>query len=134
MIVRMRKILLVLLVLILIAAGVFIAAGSAAGPSVTIPAPQKFVGLSTPLEVVVKAPGAKLTKLTVEFEQHSTRTPLFTFNGGDITSDSHVSVEGGDTVHIKTTVGRDVVKGIRSGPGRIVVNAVRPVLFGLRKV
>jgi murein DD-endopeptidase MepM/ murein hydrolase activator NlpD len=129
----MRKVLLALVVLILIAVGVFVAAGSASGPSVTIPSPQKYVGLSTPLEIVVKAPGAKLSKLTVEFEQHSARTPLFTFSGGDIKSDSHVTIENGDTVHIKTTVGRDVVKGIRSGPGRIVVNAERPVLFGLRR-
>src|SRR5215467_10748009 len=130
----MRKVLLALVVLVVIAIGVFVAAGSASGPSVTIASPQKYVGLSTPLEVVVKAPGARLSHLTVEFEQHSTKTPLFTFSGGDIKSDSHVTVEGGDTLHIRTTVGRDVVKGIRSGPGRIVVNAERPVLFGMRKV
>jgi murein DD-endopeptidase MepM/ murein hydrolase activator NlpD len=130
----MRKLLLALVVLIVAAVGIYVAAGSVDGPAITVAAPQKYVGLSTPLEVVVKAPGARLSGVTVEFEQHSTRTPLFTFHGGDITSDSHVRVEGGDTIHITTMVGRDVVKGLRSGPGRIVVNAVRPVLFGIRKI
>jgi murein DD-endopeptidase MepM/ murein hydrolase activator NlpD len=131
----MRKLLVVLVVLILVAVGVLVGAGYAAGPSITVAAPQKYVGISTPLEVVVKSPGAQVSKLTVEFEQHGTRTPLFTFSGtGKITENQHVTLEGTDTLHVKTVIGRESVKGLRSGVGRIVVNAVRPVLFGIRKI
>jgi hypothetical protein len=131
----MRKLLVVLVVLILVAAGVFVGAGYATGPSITVAAPQKYVGISTSLEVVVTAPGAQVSKLTVEFEQHGTRTPLFNFSGtGKITENQHVTLEGTDTLHVKTVIGRESVKGLRSGVGRIVVTAVRPVLFGVRKV
>jgi murein DD-endopeptidase MepM/ murein hydrolase activator NlpD len=135
MIVRMRKLIVAVLVLVLAAIGIFIAAGYSAGPSLEVVAPVKYVGLSTPLEVVVRTPGGRLSSMRIEFEQGSTRTPLFVFEGkGSLTGDPHVTMEGPDTLHVKTTVGRESVKGLKSGQGRIVVTAVRPVVFGIRRI
>jgi murein DD-endopeptidase MepM/ murein hydrolase activator NlpD len=131
----MRKLLLVLVALIVIAAGVFVAAGYSAPPTVGVAAPEKYVGISTPLDVVVTAPAGLLSAVTVEFEQRGVHTPLFTYAGkGAITADSHVSMEGADKVHVKSTVGREAIKGLQSGKGRIIVTATRPVLFGLRHI
>jgi murein DD-endopeptidase MepM/ murein hydrolase activator NlpD len=135
MIMRMRKLILVILGLGLVIVGAYVAAGSAAGASVLIATPQKYVGLSTPLEVVIEAPGARLSSLKIEFEQRGVTTPLFVYQGsGALTADPHVTAEGPDRLHVKTIVGHDSVKGLRSGQGRIVVTAVRPVLFGIRQI
>jgi len=135
MIDRMGRILAAVLALVLAAAGAYIVAGYAAGPSLDIASPAKYVGLSTPLEVVVDAPGASLSSLHVDFAQGGTRTPLFAYDGGgSIASDPHVTLEGASRVHVKTIVGRETVKGLHSGAARVEVTAVRPVAFGLRRV
>jgi murein DD-endopeptidase MepM/ murein hydrolase activator NlpD len=135
MIARMRKLVVAVLALSLAVVGVYLGAGYAAGPSVQIATPAKYVGLATPLEVVVDTPGGRLSSLTIEFEQRGTRTPLFTFAGaGSLTGDPHVSLEGADRLHVKVIVGKASVKGLQSGQGRIVVTAVRPVVFGIRQI
>jgi murein DD-endopeptidase MepM/ murein hydrolase activator NlpD len=134
-IVGMRKLIVGVVVLVLLFVGVYVAAGYSAGPSVSVASPEKFVGLSTPLDVVVKAPGARVSALKVEFEQRGTRTSLFSFAGqGAITADSSVTTDGGDTLHVKRTIGREAIKGLQSGKGRIIVTASRPVVFGLRRI
>lgn len=135
MIVPMRKLIVAVLGLVLACVGVYVGAGFSAGASLQIATPEKFVGLATPLEVVVDAHGGRLSSLTIAFEQGSARTPLFTFDGkAALASDSHVTLVGAGQVRVKTIVGRESVKGLRSGPGRIVVTAARPVMFGLRRI
>jgi len=131
----MRKLIVVLVALVLAFVGVYIGAGYSAGPSVAVASPEKFVGLSTALDVVVTAPAARLSALKVEFEQRGVRTSLFNYTGqGAITADSNATVEGTDKVHVKRTIGREAIKGLASGKGRIIVTASRPVVFGLRRI
>lgn len=112
-------------------AGVYVYAGHMPGPAIEILKPEKFVGITTPVEVRVTAPQGKFTKLDVAFEQNGRQTPLFAL---DKAADrSGLQGTGGAAV-VTTTVGRQTVPDLKSGPGRIIVTAERPVLFGLRKV
>ena len=102
-------------------AGVYVYAGRMPGPSIEIAKPVKYVGISTPVEVHVTTPQGKLSKLDVSFEQNGKRTPLL----------SPAKTPAGPVVTV--TISRDAVPDLKSGAGRIVVIAERPVLFGLRK-
>lgn len=123
----MRKLLVAVVALVVIAGLVFFFAGRAAGPAITIAKPQAYVGANTPFEIDVAPPGGRLTSVTATFEQGGVATPLF--SEGAMTA---ADVSG--RIHIARVIGRDNVPGLKSGPGRITITAVRPVLFGLRKV
>jgi murein DD-endopeptidase MepM/ murein hydrolase activator NlpD len=133
----MRRLLLVLVALVILLAiggGVaFWYAGRLPGPSIEIARPEKFVGVTTPLEVVVEAPRAELTTLEIAFEQNGARTPLFTLGSAAPDAPAAQLANEADRVRVTREVGRESVPGIRSGPARIVVSASRPVLFGLRR-
>src|SRR5438874_11787996 len=73
----MRYLLGLLLIVALVAGGLFLYAGRMAGPAIDIVKPAKYVGQATPVEVHVTAPQAKVTKLDVAFEQNGKQTPLF---------------------------------------------------------
>jgi murein DD-endopeptidase MepM/ murein hydrolase activator NlpD len=105
-------------------AGVYVYAGHMPGPSIEITKPDKYVGVSTPVEVHVTTPQGKLTKLDVSFEQNGKQTPLFSLDKAQAGAPAPV---------VTTTISRDKVPSLQSGAGRIVVTAERPVLFGLRK-
>lgn len=128
----MRKLMVLLVVLVVIAGGVFVAAGRMAGPAVDIGSPVKFVGAATPLDVTIQAPGGRVAAVDVDFEQNGTRTRIF--SSADAAAATHLSPEGADRVRVTHTVGRDNVPGLKSGAGRIIVTASRQVLFGLRRV
>jgi murein DD-endopeptidase MepM/ murein hydrolase activator NlpD len=128
----MRKLLALVVVLLLVAVGVYVGAGQVAGPGVQIASPSKFIGASTPLDVVVDVPRGKLTGLTVAFEQGGTATPIFSLeHEADRT---HLSPDGPTRQRLTDVVGRGKVPGMKSGPARLIVTASRPVLFGLRSV
>ncbi|MEO8482504.1 MAG: M23 family metallopeptidase [Acidobacteriota bacterium] len=128
----MRKLLVVLVLLVLVAGGVFVGSGRMAGPVVQIGSPEKFVGASTALDVTIQAPGGRVSAVNVDFEQNGTTTRIFT--SADAAAATHLSPEGNDRVRVTHSVGRDNIAGLTSGPARIVVTASRPVLFGLRRV
>src|SRR5437588_11015738 len=73
----MRYLLGLLLVVALVAGGLFLYAGRMAGPAIDIVKPAKYVGQATPVEVHVTAPQGRVTKLDVVFEQSGKQTPLF---------------------------------------------------------
>src|SRR6186713_1440835 len=128
----MRKLLVALVLLVLIAVGLFLGAGRMAGPVVQIGNPVKFVGTTTPLDVTVEAPGGRVSSMDVRVEQLGAVTPLFTTAQPDAAT--HLSADGPNRSRLTHTIGRDNVPGLKSGPARIVVTASRPVLFGLRQV
>jgi len=134
----MRKLIALLVLLLAIAVGVYISAGWQDGPTITIGSPEKFVGTSTPLEVVVEAPAGGLSSLRVEFEQNGTVTPIVAAGLGDAAVLAPVNATGGtdapDRVRVSRTLARDSVPGLATGAGRIIVTAARPVLRGLRQV
>jgi murein DD-endopeptidase MepM/ murein hydrolase activator NlpD len=127
----MRKFLALLILLGVVAAGAYVYAGRLPGPSVDITNPVRFVGQSTPLDIVVDAPGATVSSVAVDFEQNGQLTRLASREAGQ--TDAHVTNDGPERVRVTHVIGRDTVPSIATGPARIVVTATRPVLFGWRQ-
>jgi hypothetical protein len=127
----MRFLVGLILVLALAAGGVFVAAGRMAGPSIDIAKPEKFVGVTSPLEVSVGAPGANLKDLRIVLEQEGQQHVLFTLAEP---KGATVKQDGADRLLVAGAVGRDQVPALKSGAARIHVSASRPVLYGVRTV
>jgi murein DD-endopeptidase MepM/ murein hydrolase activator NlpD len=125
----MRYLLGLILILALVAAGVFVYAGRMAGPTIQITKPVKYVGQSGTVEVAISAPGAKLSDFSIIFEQNGKQTPLVS-----LAKPANAEIKAaGDTVHIARTFTRAEIPDLKTGPARIVVTATRPVLRDLRK-
>ena len=118
------------LLLVIIAGGAWWWAGRLPPPRIEIRQPQRFVGLSTPLDVAVEAPGARFSRVVVELEQNGKSHPVFALDQG---SQSQTRREA-DTLSIGGGVGKKEFPDLQSGPARIVVRAARPVLYGYRQV
>jgi murein DD-endopeptidase MepM/ murein hydrolase activator NlpD len=127
----MRYIVALLLILLLAAGGAYVVAGRGGGPSITIAKPEKFVGISSPLEVTVGAPGGNLKAITIAFEQEGKSTPVYTTANGVVVGDG-VKLDGPDMVRITRTIGKQTIPDLKTGPARIVVTASRPALRGFR--
>ena len=119
-----------ILLAILGAGGAYLYAGRLPGPQIQINKPDKFVGVATPLDLVVTAPGATLSKLQVVFDQGGTQTPLYT--QGD-TAGTPPTIEG-DRIHITREIGKQTVPTIKAGPAKIIVTAGRKVVRNIRTV
>jgi len=128
---RMRFLVALLLILVLAAGGAYVVAGRGGGPSITIAKPEKFVGVTSPLEVAIGAPGANLKTVTIAFEQGGKSTTIYAMDKGQVAGEG-VKLDGPDTLRITRTIGKQTIPDIKSGPARIVVTASRPVLRGLR--
>ncbi len=127
----MRKFLALLILLGIVAAGAYIYAGRLPGPAIDITNPVRFVGQSTPLDVVIDAPGTAVSSVSVDFEQNGQVTRLAERGAGETAA--HVTDDGPERVRVTHVIGRDAVPSIVQGPARVVVTATRPVLFGWRQ-
>ncbi len=126
----MRKLLGVVVLLLIVAATVWFLAGRASGPSITVEAPGALVGQRSPLDVVVHAPDADLASLHVWLEQNGERHPL-----GDLSGEGGLQLtREADAVRVTGELGREQVPALAQGAATLVVEASRPVLFGLRTV
>jgi murein DD-endopeptidase MepM/ murein hydrolase activator NlpD len=119
------------LLLLVAAAGAYVVAGRQPGPSIKIQSPEKFVGVSTALEVVVSAPGAQLSSLDVTLEQNGKQLPLYS---QEDPKGTQVKQDGPDRVRLMRNIGRQGVPELQSGAAKIVVRASRPVLYNIRRV
>ncbi|MEO7156579.1 MAG: hypothetical protein ABI039_03395, partial [Vicinamibacterales bacterium] len=115
-----RLVLIVALVALVGAGGMWYLAGSEPGPTITINSPEKFVGRSTPLKVTLESP-SEIVEGTVSLEQNGKALPLT-----DLKSDP---ADG--KVVMSATIGRD---GLVNGPATLIVNATRKTLYGFRSV
>lgn len=126
----MRKVLAVLVVLLVVAGLVWFLAGRAAGPAIAVEAPTAVIGQRTPLRLTVHTPGGRLTSLDVAIEQNGQALPL-----GSMTTPMGLTVTtAADRVAVSGIVGRANQQALRQGTATLVVQAARPVLFGLRHV
>jgi murein DD-endopeptidase MepM/ murein hydrolase activator NlpD len=125
----MKFLLGLVLVVALAAGGAFLYAGRLPGPIIEIAKPTKYVGQTTPLDVAVTAPDARLSAVQVLFEQNGKQTKLFSL---DQPTSGDTKQEGADKIRITKNVTRDLIPELKTGPARIVVIAERPVLFGMR--
>ena len=121
-----------LILLLLIALGAaYVAAGRGGPPSITIAKPEKWVGVSTPLEVDIGAPGAQFKTISIVFDQNGKQTTIYSMENGQPSGEG-IKLDGPDKLVISRTLGKETVPGLQTGPGRISVTASRSVLRGLR--
>src|SRR5262245_7790578 len=116
------------LILVLAAGGAYFVAGRMPPPSIAIEKPEKFVGVSTPLEVTITAPDAPAMKpLRIVLEQNGKQTTLFSLEQpGKV----QIKQEGTDKVHITHEIGKQTVPDLQAGAARIIVTAGRRVMRG----
>lgn len=124
----MRYLLGLIVLLVLLAAGAWVFAGRQPAPSIEIGKPEKFVGMSTPLDVTVGAPGGHLTALDIVVEQNGKQTPLYGL--GQATAE--MKQDGPDKVKVTRDVGKGSVPELQTGAAKITVTASRAVLYGTR--
>ena len=116
-----KRLVLALVLLMLVGGGVmWYLAGREAGPSITIGSPEKFVGRSTPVSVIVEAP-SEIVDGAMTVEQNGKPVAL---------TDLKVDRADGKLV-MTATIGRD---GLVNGPATLSVDATRKTLYGLRTV
>jgi murein DD-endopeptidase MepM/ murein hydrolase activator NlpD len=123
----MRKFLVILVLLALVgAAGAYWWAGRGGAPAIAIVKPEKLMGQNGVVEVTVDAPGGRLSRLDVAFEQAGTQTPLFALGQDGMTQ------AGADRVRVSVPATRRQIAGLKSGDARVLVTAERTVLYDLR--
>jgi murein DD-endopeptidase MepM/ murein hydrolase activator NlpD len=128
----MRYVLGLLVILLVLAGGAYVVAGRMAPPAIAIEKPEKFVGVSTPMEVTISAPNAPTMKpVQIVFEQNGKQTRLFSL---DDPGKAQIKQEGTDKVRITYDLGKQTLPDLQAGAARIIVNAGRPVMRGLRTV
>jgi hypothetical protein len=101
----MRFLVALVLILVLAGGGAYYVSGRGGGPSISITKPEKFVGLSTPLEVTIGAPGANLKAVTISFEQNGKSTTLYSMANGEAAAEG-VKLAGPDALQITRTLNR----------------------------
>lgn len=122
-----------LIVLALIAgAGAWWWAGRAIGPRLELRQPTKFIGQSTPLELIVEAPGGQFAgvDVTAALEQGGKTFPVFSMNNP---TPGSVRQESANRLLVTRPVGKKTIPELQAGQARLVVRASRPVLYGLRR-
>ena len=129
-----------LLLLGLLAAGaLYVAAGRAAPPHLTINKPDRVVGQVGSLEVTAEAPNGRFDTLTISVEKNGGTFPLFTLDptqtaAGGTASGVIVTQIDRNRLHITQPFGKQSVPELQAGTARLVVDASRPSILNLRTV
>ena len=125
------RILLTLIVLLGLSAGVaWHFAGRAPGPTIEIASPTGTIGQKGELLVNIDAPDGQLSRLEIVLEQGDKRIPLFALSDAGA---AHLTHEGERGIRVTRSIGKRDIPDLQTGAARIVVTAVRPVLFGYRE-
>lgn len=127
----MRTLLVLVLILALGAGAAWYFAGRAPGPAIDIAEPANAIGQTGELMVNIDTPGGNLARLDIALEQNRQRTPLFSLSGA---SAARLTREGDRGIRVTGSIGKRQIPELEAGNARIVVTAVRPVLFGYREV
>lgn len=126
----MRKLVALLVLVAFIGGLAWFLAGRASGPVISVEAPGALVGQRSPLQVLVQTPGGELSALSIAVEQGGASLIVGDLAGtGELTATPE-----GDAVRVSGAIGRQTVPALTQGPATVVVQASRPVLFGLRTV
>lgn len=118
-----------LLVVIVAAASVFVMAGGRQPLSVEITKPERVVGQTGTVEIVVGTPDARLDGLTITLEQGGKSVPLFSL---DAPQSGVIAQADASHVRVSRPIGKQGVPDLQSGAARVVVTATRKDWFGLR--
>ena len=137
----LRALAVLIVVVLLVFAGVYVAAGRGAPPQLTVAKPERVIGQTGGVEVVAVAPNAKFTKLTIALEQNGKTIPLV-----DLTASARGEIAAGapagvtvtqvdrNRLDISRAIGKQAIPELVSGPARIVVTATRPSFLNLRQL
>ena len=104
-------------------------AGTLDGPVISIRQPS-VVGQAASLDVIIDAPGAELSALTVQMEQKGRTFPILDL----VSAPPDTIVRQGDRLSITRPVGKNALPELQSGTATLRVTASRPVLRRLRHV
>jgi murein DD-endopeptidase MepM/ murein hydrolase activator NlpD len=126
----MRYLFALILIVVLAAGGAWLVAGRMGGPSIQIDRPEKFLGVSTPLEVSVAARDNKLSAFRIALEQNGTEVQLFSLDEPGKAQ----TRQDGDRMVVTHLIDRQTAPELKSGAARIVVTAAHPVLYDIRTV
>jgi murein DD-endopeptidase MepM/ murein hydrolase activator NlpD len=127
----MRKVLAVLVLLLLVAGGVWFMAGRSAGPTLTFNKPGPLIGQTGELELLVDPHGAAPETLDVVLEQEGTRTTVFTLPGNESTK---LTQQADGKMLLTRPIGKKALPALKQGKARFIATSSRKVLFGLRVV
>lgn len=125
-----RVLVLAVIAVLAAGAGLFVAGGRAAGPSLEIVRPADLVGRSATLEFVIETPDGALNAVEAVIEQGGQIYPLFSL---DRPTDGEVRQEASDVVWVSRQFDRTSHPDLTAGEATIAVSATRPVVFGLRE-
>lgn len=114
---------------LLVAGGLYVAAGRGAPPSLTIDRPDRPVGQQSELQVSATAPGGALTELTVTLEQEGQQVPLFSLADPQSAAVTHPET---DKTVVVRPIGKAAVPQLKQGKARVVVAATRKSFLGWR--
>jgi murein DD-endopeptidase MepM/ murein hydrolase activator NlpD len=106
-------------------------AGRAAGPVIEIAEPTSAIGQLGRVVLKIDSPSGKLTALEISIEQMGTRLPVLTTQDAGI---DKLQKDADGRIRVERPIGKRQFPELKAGDARIVVNAVRPVLFGYRTV
>src|SRR3954465_8675681 len=121
-----------LVLVALLAFGIlYLVAGRAAPPHLTIDKPDRVVGQVGAVEVTAEAPNARFTALTITLEQNGKSYPLYAL---DNAAGASVTPIDRNKLHVSRPIGKQAVPQLVSGTARIVVSATRPSVLNLRQV
>lgn len=126
-----RWLLALVVLLALVCAGAYVAAGRGAPPQLTIDKPDRFVGQTGSVDVTAAAPNAQLAALTITLEQNGRSIPLFTL---DLPQDASVTRVDRNHLKVSRPLGKHSIPELQSGPARVVVFATRPSFLNLRQL
>ena len=111
-------------------AGTWIWSGRLKGPVIQIKQPEQFIGQQTQLEVILDTPVGNFSRINIVLEQDGRTLPVFTLE--DLT-DAEISQSTPNQISIIRQIGSRVIPDLASGQARLIVQASRPTLYGLRE-
>ena len=124
------KFLAFLILLAVICGGVaWIWAGRQPGPTVEFRQPDRFVGQSSTLELMVQAPQGQFSQLEVAIEQGGKSYPVFSI---EQPTEATTKQDAADRLYVMRPIGKSAIPALQQGPARIIVRTARPVLYGMR--
>jgi murein DD-endopeptidase MepM/ murein hydrolase activator NlpD len=126
----MRTFFTLVILLALGAGGVWYMAGRQPGPVIEIAQPA-VIGQTGTLNVNLDTPNGKLQSIEIALEQAGKRIAVLNANAEGV---AKLPRQGEQRVRVTRSIGKQMFPELQAGGARVVVTAVRPVLFGYRQV
>ena len=120
-----------LVLVAVLAGGVYVAAGRGEPPHLTFNQPDRVVGQTGSIDITADAPNAQFTSLVITLEQNGKTTPLFALDAAHA-ADPAVTRVDRNQIRILQPFGKRSVPALQAGTARLTVTAVRPSFLNLR--